>query len=579
LSVDASGILSELDEDQQMAASRVEGPLMIVAGPGSGKTRTLTTRIAHLVAECGILPSQCLAITFTRRAAAEMRERLDQLFPVGTDEVSVHTFHSLGLAILREHAEAAGLRAGFRIASESDRLALVEAELEVPPHKAESLIDAISVAKRTATEASPELAEALAMYKQAMTARNWVDFDDLIGLTVQLLTAEPAITTLYRARFRFISVDEFQDVDEQQYRLLSLLAPPGSNICVIGDPDQAIYGFRGADASSFERFRADHPNAKLVRLDRNYRSSGTIVTAAAQVIEPAQSSERVAEYVRDMAERITVHAAPSEVAEAEFVIATIEELIGGHTFFSIDSGRANGGEVNLSFADFAVLYRTRAQADALTEAFARSGVPFKKHEQAPLAEDPALRAVLAELATVESGTTGQPLASALSVATTRARANRDFSPRQIDAAAQRLGALAAASRFDRTRFFDAVAVTSEADFFDPRADRVSLLTMHAAKGLEFPVVFIVGLEDGVMPLYWDHPNPSELEEERRLFYVGMTRAKDRLIMVRALKRLWRGKLRQLPASPFLGDIEAELVKQQMRDLPRKAAADHQLNLF
>ena len=579
LRVDTSGILSELDEDQRRAAGKVEGPLLIVAGPGSGKTRTLTTRIAHLVAECGILPSQCLAITFTRRAAAEMRERLDQLFPAGTDEVSVHTFHSLGLAILREHAEVAGLRTGFRIASESDRIALIERDLDVPLHKAESLIDAISVAKRTATYASPELVEALAIYRQAMAARNWVDFDDLISLTVQVLTAEPAIATLYRARFRFISVDEFQDVDEQQYRLLSLLAPPGSNICVIGDPDQAIYGFRGADASSFERFRTDHPNARLVRLKRNYRSSGTIVTAASQVIEPAQSAERVAEYVRDMAERVAVHAAPSEVAEAEFVIATIEELIGGHTFFSIDSGRANGREVNLSFADFAVLYRTRAQADALTEAFARSGVPFKKHEQAPLAEDPALRAVLAELDTEESGTASQPLATALSVATTRARANRDFSPRQIDAAAQRLGTLAAASRFDRTRFFDAVAVTSEADFFDPRADRVSLLTMHAAKGLEFPVVFIVGLEDGVMPLYWDHPNPDELEEERRLFYVGMTRAKDRLILVRALKRLWRGKLRQLPGSPFLGDIEAELVKQQMRDLPRKVASTHQLNLF
>jgi DNA helicase II / ATP-dependent DNA helicase PcrA len=206
-------------------------------------------------------------------------------------------------------------------------------------------------------------------------------------------------------------------------------------------------------------------------------------------------------------------------------------------------------------------------------------VPFKKHEQAPLAEDPALRAVLAELDTEEAGTARHPLATALSAAATRARANRDISPRQIDAAVQRLGVLAAASRFDRTRFYDAVAVTSEADFFDPRADRVSLLTMHAAKGLEFPVVFIVGLEDGVMPLYWDHPNPQELEEERRLFYVGMTRAKDRLIMVRALKRLWRGRLRQLQPSPFLGDIEAELVKQQRRELPPRKPQDSQLTLF
>jgi uncharacterized protein (TIGR00375 family) len=578
LSVDASGILSELDEEQRKAASKVEGALLIIAGPGSGKTRTLTTRIAHLVAECGILPSQCLAITFTRRAAAEMRERLAQLFPTGTEEVEVHTFHSLGLAILREHPEAAGLQPGFRIASEPERIALLATELDLTPHKAESLLDAISASKRSAAQPAPEIADARATYKHAMTARNWIDFDDLIGLPAQMLAADAAVAMLYRARFRFISVDEFQDVDEQQYRLLRLLAPAGSNVCVIGDPDQAIYGFRGADASSFERFRGDHPNAKEVRLARNYRSSGTIVTAAAQVIDAAQTGERVAEFVRDMHERIAIHTAPSEVAEAEFVIATIEELIGGHTFFSIDSGRANGGAANLSFADFAVLYRTRAQADALTEAFARSGVPFKKHEQAPLAEDPALRAVLAELDPDEASL-AQPLAAALSAAATRARANRDISPRQIDAAVQRLGVLAAASRFDRTRFYDAVAVTSEADFFDPRADRVSLLTMHAAKGLEFPVVFIVGLEDGVMPLYWDHPNPDELEEERRLFYVGMTRAKDRLILVRALKRLWRGRLRQLQPSPFLGDIEAELIKQQMRELPPHKPQDRQLTLF
>src|SRR6266545_3022165 len=570
-----SGILGQLDDDQRAAAAAVEGPLLIVAGPGSGKTRTLTYRVAHLVAERGVAAQNCLAITFTRRAAAEMKERLACLLPSGSDQVAIHTFHSLGLAILREHPGAAGLQRGFRVASEAERLAILAETSSVTEHKAERLLRAISRAKRTQGATSADVAEAMTAYSQALALRNWIDFDDLIALPVRALTADAGLAAFYRDRFRWISVDEFQDVDAQQYRLLGLLAPPGSNLCVIGDPNQAIYGFRGADASCFERFKCDYPASKVVALTRNYRSTGTIVTASSQVIAAARQSEPLAEMVRDMHERITIQAAPTERAEAESVVRTIERMIGGASFFAIDSGRATGAaDGSRSFADFAVLYRTDTQSTALCETLARSGIPFKTNSHRPLAEEPAVREILRAL---DGETDDAPLSVQLATAAARAKP-QDAAPGSatIDLAAQRLTAIAERSGPDRARFFDAVALATDADFFDPRADRVSLLTLHAAKGLEFPVVFIVGLEDGLLPLHWSDPDDAAMAEERRLFYVGMTRAKDRLILSRAHERFWRGRTRRLDPSPFLDDIESELVKHQQAQATRRKPEDRQL---
>src|SRR5262249_20922035 len=233
-------------------------------------------------------------------------------------------------------------------------------------------------------KATAETANALAVYQRSLALHDAIDFDDLIALAIRALESEPGLAARYREHFPHISVDEFQDVDEEQYRLLTLIAP--SNLCIIGDPDQAIYGFRGADASAFDRFRQDHhPAATVVRLTRNYRSSSTIVTAAAQVI--AGDEERpLAQVVRDMQKRITSHVVPTEAAEAEAVVAGIERMIGGTTFFSMDSARADGvAERSYSFADFAVLFRTSAQVAALSEAFARSGLPFKQAAHGALA--------------------------------------------------------------------------------------------------------------------------------------------------------------------------------------------------
>jgi ATP-dependent DNA helicase UvrD/PcrA len=566
-------VLAGLDDDQRAAARIVDGPLIILAGPGSGKTRALTFRIAHLVAERGVDPADCLAVTFTRRAAGEMRERLARLVPAAAETIAVHTFHSLGLAILRENPGAAGLHRGFRVAGEAERVALLAETLAVSATKAERLLRAISRAKRTPEPPSAEVAAAMAAYRDALAARDAVDFDDLVALPVAALARDPALAARWRERFRFVSIDEFQDVDEQQYRLVQLLAPSGSNLCVIGDPNQTIYGFRGADAACFARFAADYPGAVVVKLQRNYRSTGTIVTASAQVI--ASPDDAALALVRDMRERIAIHAAATERAEAEFVVATIERLIGGSSFFAIDSGRVTGpAEHALGFADFAVLARTEAQTAALAEALSRSGIPFKTGSHRRLADDPAVRALMAEIDADDT-----PLTDRLAAAAARLDQRAGADPAAIASALARLTALATSCDGDRSRLADAVALATEADFLDPRADRVSLITLHAAKGLEFAVVFIVGIEDGILPLTWGARDETAMAEERRLFYVGMTRAKDRLILSRAKARLWRGKVRALEPSPFLGDIEAELVRHQQAEPGRRRPEDKQLTLF
>ncbi|HEY9347357.1 MAG TPA: ATP-dependent helicase, partial [Inquilinus sp.] len=394
-----------------------------------------------------------------------------------------------------------------------------------------------------------------------------------VGKAIAALEGDTGLVALCRDRFRHVSVDEFQDVDDSQVRLLSLLAPSGGNLCVIGDPDQAIYGFRGADASCFDRFHRDHPGAAVIRLRRNYRSTGTIVTAASRFIGTDGRTEPAAEIVRAMQDRISVHAAASDKAEAEFVVAEIEALLGGHSFFSIDSGRSDGrADDQLSFSDIAVLYRTDAQAEAVAEALGRGGMPFKKSSLALLADDPAVRALLAALGPEEGPRQLQQASE---------RLRRDGAdPASTTAALQRLSLIASRQDTDdRTAFLAAVALATEADFWDPRADRVSLLTLHAAKGLEFPVVFILGLEDGVLPLRFGEADPAATAEERRLFYVGMTRAMDRLFLCRARERRWRGGTVRLEASPFLGEIEAELLAHRRPDPAPRRPAERQLSLF
>ncbi|HET9289440.1 MAG TPA: UvrD-helicase domain-containing protein, partial [Actinomycetes bacterium] len=289
-----AGILGGLDPEQRVAAGAEAGPLLVVAGPGTGKTRTLTHRLAHLIEERGMAAERCLAISFTRRACGELRERLDALVPGEAGRVLVTTFHGLGLRILREQHEAVGLGPGFRVADDTERLELLAEVLGRPEREARRLLPELVRRKRGRAVRWPvldhepsEVAGPLARYEAALRKQDLVDLDDLLALPVTLLAGDPALAARYRERFGFVAVDEYQDVDELQYRLLRLLTTPDANLCVIGDPDQAIYGFRGADVGYFLRFGEDFPTARTVRLTRNYRSSPAIVAGALQAIAPS----------------------------------------------------------------------------------------------------------------------------------------------------------------------------------------------------------------------------------------------------------------------------------------------------
>ena len=670
--------LAGLDADQRRAVETVTGPLLVVAGPGSGKTRTLTHRLAHLVTHHAVPPSRCLAVTFTRRAAGEMRDRLRILLPDAWEQIPLHTFHSLGLSILQEHWNAAGLQRGFRVASEAERLQLLRDALQVSERKARGRLSAISHARRTgAPPTDGELGEAFEAYERAMEARNLCDFDDLVIRAADALESAPALRAQYRRRHRWVCIDEYQDVDEQQVRLVRQLVPPDGNVCVIGDPDQSIYGFRGADVRFFSEFQRDFPGAEVVRLNRNYRSVRNIVTLSSQVIarsgsappsEPSStppsepSSESSSEpssrlpsqpspapVVEEAPDLITIHEAPTEKAEAEFVVQSLERMLGGHSFFSIDSGRSPDGEGHdLSFSDFAVLYRTEAQAAVLAEALQRSGLPFQQRSHRRLMEHPGVTALVDALRespgagpirerleaacsgversareTPEAGPARERIEAACSGAArsvreapeagpTRERieatcstverppaerpeTSRPGEPRERRAerpatetpeasvlleAHELLRPLAGACGDDLERFLSALSLDAEIDTWDPRADRISLLTLHAAKGLEFPVVFITGCENGLLPLTWGKIDPAALDEERRLFYVGVTRAKTKLCLCRAKRRLWRGKQRELPPSPYLADVEERLLERRRSRIPdKRKKADGQMTLF
>jgi len=557
-----TGLLDRLDAMQRVAASAPGGPLLIVAGPGTGKTRTLTHRIAYLCAELGVFPENCLAITFTRRAAEELRARLDGLLgPVGED-VTVATFHSLGLRILRDNAKAVGLPEGFRVADDAEREAAVKEDEE--------------------------------NYAKILRGQGLVDLDELITLPLELLRRDPDLVDRYQGRWRWIFVDEYQDVDEGQYELLRLLCPPDGNLCAIGDPDQAIYSFRGADVGYFLRFSQDFHDARLVRLTRNYRSSAPIVAAAVQAIAPTTLVKgRRLDPARLDPESPLVgrYAAASAADEADFVARTVDDLVGGLSHRSFDTGRAGGNAAGqVSFSDIAVLYRTDAQAAAVVEALTRSGIPVQKRSHDRLRDRAGVAAIARELRFEhEEGPlaqrvrrAGQLLAERFATPTLEGLpgAAPAVSPADVWAAVEVLTPLAQRTGDDLEQFLSQLATGAEVDALDPRAEAVTLLTLHAAKGLEFPVVFLVGCEDGLLPMRWpgSKPDEDEVAEERRLFFVGLTRAQDRLYVTHTARRFRHGREREQSPTPFLSSIDAGLFERLGDTVPSRPK-DRQLRLL
>ncbi len=545
-----TGLLDRLDALQRVAASAPGGPLLVVAGPGTGKTRTLTHRIAYLCADLGVRPDQCLAITFTRRAAAEMRERLAGLLGSDAERVTVATFHALGLQIVRENADAAGLTPGFGIADDEQREAV-----------------------RAAAGEDPE------SVRKLLREQNLIDVDELITVPLELFAGDPRLADRYQMRWPWVFVDEYQDVDADQYDLLRALVPTDGNICAIGDPDQAIYSFRGADVGYFLRFAEDFAEARTVRLARNYRSTAPIIAVAAQVIAPGTlvRGRRLDPARVDPDDPlVAVHCAQTQAAEADWVAKAIDSLVGGVSHRSFDGGRVDPRTAPITavaFTDIAVLYRTDAQAAAVVDALTRAGIPVQKRAHDRLRSRRAVREIAREVRFATSLEAGATVVDRVRAAARRLASGAPplfavepaapvLNEAEIFTAVELVVPLATTCGTDLEAFCQALATDLEADAMDPKTQAVHLVTLHASKGLEWPVVFIIGCEDGLVPLRFPgtpaartdgDPARDDLDsvaEERRLFFVGVTRAQRQLFLTHSVRR---------PRTPFLDPVDPALL--------------------
>ncbi len=665
---DTPDLLAGLNEEQRDAVTTTEGPLLVLAGPGSGKTRVITHRIAYLVQERHVLPWNILAVTFTNKAAREMRDRMEKLIGDKSKDLALGTFHSICSRVLRREAQrdALGISGAFSIYDDDDQIKLVgqildEMNLDKKQFSPRMIHGSISRAKNALmgplqfAEQVNRYTEEIAArvfkrYDQALRERDAVDFDDLILLTYQLWRRSPDILKAYQRRYKYLHVDEFQDTNKAQYELVRLLAqgtpetPGHGNICVVGDDDQSIYGWRGAIPLVVRDFQTDFPTTRTVLLEQNYRSTQVILDAASQVVRRnTKRADKTLWTQRAGGEKITLHEAYNEEEEASYVVHEVRRL----------EGRSEAQP-----RDVAVMYRTNAQSRALEEQFMRAKVPYvvvgsrkfydRKEIRDVLAylrllynplDQAALERVinvpnrkigpktLAEflswarandlapfdaLARIEEhptlATAGKrALASfAALMANLRALAKEQPLPSLIDfllaqsgyAAALRDGTEEGEERWRNVLelrrvaedfaqiepetalalFLEQMALVGGADTTqagedgplaqerDPNA--VTLITLHAAKGLEFPVVFLVGMEEGILPHARSLERQDELEEERRLAYVGITRAMRRLYLVRAYRRTFYGGASIQEASRFLDEIPAELLRVTHERPPR-----------
>ncbi|MFF5344436.1 DNA helicase PcrA [Streptomyces althioticus] len=659
--IDSAALLEGLNDNQRAAVVHSGSPLLIVAGAGSGKTRVLTHRIAHLLAERDVHPGQILAITFTNKAAGEMKERVEQLVGPRANAMWVMTFHSACVRILRRESKKLGFTSSFSIydAADSKRLmALVCRDLDLDPKRfppksfsakisnlKNELIDEEDFAAQATDGFEKTLAQAYALYQSRLREANALDFDDLIMTTVNLLRAFPDVAEHYRRRFRHVLVDEYQDTNHAQYTLVRELVGgasehpvdvppeaevPPAELCVVGDADQSIYAFRGATIRNILQFEEDYPDATTILLEQNYRSTQTILSAANAVIE-RNESRRPKNLWTNAGEgaRITGYVADTEHDEAQFVADEIDRLT--------DAGEAKAGDV-------AVFYRTNAQSRVFEEIFIRVGLPYKVVGGVRFYERKEVRDVLAYLRVLANPEDSVPLRRILNVPK---RGIGDRAEAMIDALAQRerisfpqalrrvdeaygmaarsanavkrfntlmedlrtvvesgagpatvleailertgylaelqastdpqdetrienLQELAAvALEFEQERgegetgtladFLEQVALVADSDQIPDEEDGdgvITLMTLHTAKGLEFPVVFLTGMEDGVFPHMRALGQTKELEEERRLAYVGITRARERLYLTRSVMRSAWGQPSYNPPSRFLEEIPA-----------------------
>ncbi len=604
------------DAAQQQVEEAEGGPLVVVAGPGSGKTRVLTRRIARLVAS-GVDPGQIMAITFTRRAAGQMRQRLSALLDGGLGAMQVGTFHRLALSLLRElgcepklvldEVEARRLLEG----------ALVDAGLSGSVTAASQAISLAKAAARGPDEIAEEWRPHYDAYQAALRASGACDYDDILLDLLRLLEADAAVREQVRARFPYLLIDEFQDLNAAQYRLVLQLAGAGAGLMAIGDPDQAIYSFRGASPDHFVHLRELFSDTLLFHLGANYRSQAHIVEAATAVVghNPEREAIELAA-MRPGKERIRLIEVQSETAEGIAVVREIARMVGGTDMVQTDAG----SEGTRSFADFAVLFRTGRQGQVLEECFRKEGLPYRLVGQKGFLQAPAVRAALAfarytsisqedvrrwqaleamgaephilrQVRRGELSASAQAWVEALEarIAEYRQWAAQEGAGAWVrrwqaefgdpeDEDLEHLARVADAAE-TLAQLLETVLLGAEADYEErggPQGpEAVALMTLHAAKGLEFPVVFICGVEDGLIPF---RERDADLAEERRLFYVGMTRAEEELVLLRACSRQRYGERVQCALSPFVEEIPARLLVREDVAMPRRRGAE-QLSLF
>ncbi len=671
-----AAVLQGLNEAQQQAVVTTEGPLLIVAGPGSGKTRVITHRIAYLVGDCGVHPWQILAVTFTNKAAREMRERLDRLLLSRSQAVTMGTFHALCARILRRHGERIGLDRNFTIYDQDDQLdalksAMQLADVDSKRYTPRAVLARISASKsslqdarrmaETAYDAEDEYgahwvetcSRVYRYYEEALARQNALDFDDLLMRTAQLLENTPDVQDQYHTRYRYLLIDEFQDTNVAQYRLARLLTGQHRNLCVVGDPDQSIYSWRNADIRNILSFQTDFPDAILISLGENYRSTRNILNAAASVI--STNTERIERplFTQNPAGRpVTLHEAFSEEDEALWAVDEVSRLT--------RTGEYQSG-------DCAIMYRINAQSRAFEDQCMRQGIPYRlvggvrfyhrkeiKDAVGYLRvifnpdDEVSLRRIInqpprgigaksVQQLTNFAAQRGATMRQAMRVI---AAARADGSPCPLTATARAarsiadlsvaLDRLTDASRelgvpdlLDRTldltglakqinaqddgderwenilelralaedygppgdgsadglsAFLERVSLVSDVDAYQQADDALTLITLHQAKGLEFPVVMMAGMEEGLLPHTRSMDTLAEIEEERRLCYVGMTRAKERLYLLRAFRRRYPSSGGVSLPSRFLEDLPEDALASPAVDRPPGSrAASHGLN--
>ena len=553
-------ILDGLNESQKQAVTAPDRHLLVVAGPGTGKTLTIVRRIAYLL-EQGVSPEQIIAVTFTNRAAREMRERINALLRTQAGGMFIGTFHLLGLKIIQD-----SLRTRPVIVGRDEQIDLLMPIVGNSSRAARKAAEKISRIKNFMETPDSETKEMYQAYQAALKQKGACDFDDLILTPIQLLQ-EGNVAGRFAGASSHIIVDEYQDISPAQYQLLKCLARGESTLCAVGDSDQAIYGFRGADVQKFLDFRREFADAVMVVLKENYRSTKVVVGAAQGLIKNnLRRIEKELRTGRDHGTSVRVLSVPDERAEAEAVVQEIEARMGGTSHYRLSSGNTprDFSETTFSFSDFAVLFRTNAQAKTLRDAFEEWGIPCQTlSEVRPLDRRTLieyLRKVLDALP--EQLDLGALLKHAWEETGLRDRESGLLE--NLAAAHQHLP-----PREALMEIINELSLLTTADAFDSRADAVALMTLHMAKGLEFKVVFVVGCEEGLLPFTLTR-NDADIEEERRLFYVGMTRAKDELFLLHARNRFLYGqKLRGTPSS-FLSEIPQELTRAgSVADRPKK----------